>query len=60
MGTNLDPNFDQLLVICGIISVIVIVFILFVIKLPQEDKDYNTTNQSPKNCVRNKNEDTEF
>jgi hypothetical protein len=60
METNLDPNFDQLLVICGIISVIVIAFILFVIKLPQEDKDYNTTNQSPKNCVRNKNEDTEF
>ena len=60
METNLDPNFDQLLIICGIISVIVIAFILFVIKLPQEDKDYNTTNQSPKNCVRNKNEDTEF
>ena len=60
METNLDPNFDQLLVICGIISVIVIAFILFVIKLPQEDKDYNTKNESPKNCVRNENEDTEF
>lgn len=60
METNLDPNFDQLLVICGIISVIVIAFILFVIKLPQEEKDDNTTNKSLKNCVRNENEDTEF
>jgi fucose permease len=60
MEINLDPNFDQLFVICGIISVIVIVFILFVIKLPQEEKDDNTTNKSPKNCMRNENEDTEF
>ncbi|MET1218568.1 MAG: hypothetical protein ABWW63_02935 [Glaciecola sp.] len=59
MTTDLDPNFDQLLLICGFISVIVIAFVLFVIKLPQEEKDY-TQPRTPKNCARDENEDSEF
>ena len=41
MATNLDPNFDQLLIICGIAAALVIGIILFVIKLPSEEREYN-------------------
>ena len=40
METNIDPNFDQLLIICGIICVIVIAFVLFMIKFPDSDEEY--------------------
>ena len=40
METNIDPNFDQLLIICGIICVIVIAFVLFMIKFPDSDNEY--------------------
>ena len=65
MDPALDPNFDQLLIICGIISVIVIAFVLFVIKLPDEEirydeKDKTSKNISKPNCSRSQNEDEEF
>ena len=40
METNIDPNFDQLFIICGIICVIVIAFVLFMIKFPDSDDEY--------------------
>lgn len=40
METNIDPNFDQLLIICGIICVIVIAFVLFMIKFPDSEDEY--------------------
>ena len=65
MNSALDPNFDQLLIICGIISVIVIAFVLFVIKLPDEETGYNQQDTASKkatkpNCSRSQNEDEEF
>lgn len=65
MTPALDPNFDQLLIICGIISVIVIAFVLFVIKLPDEeirydDKHTRSKNTSRPNCPSSPNEDEEF
>ncbi len=41
MTTDIDPNFDQLLIICGVICVIVIAFVLFMIKFPDTDAEYN-------------------
>ncbi|CAI8194672.1 MAG: Uncharacterised protein [Glaciecola sp. HTCC2999] len=65
MNSALDPNFDQLLIICGIISVIVIAFVLFVIKLPDEESRDDLDSHSPKketkaNCSRSQDEDEEF
>ena len=48
MTTNLDPNFDQLIIICGIAAVLVIGIILFVIKLPSEEREYNDANTNNK------------
>ena len=45
MDSVIDPNFDQLLIICGIICVIVIGFVLFMIKFPEADNDYNNDNE---------------
>jgi hypothetical protein len=66
MSDPLDPNFDQLIIICGIAAAVVIAFILFVIKLPDGERDYTNENNSNKsltgnkNCHRNSDEDTEF
>jgi hypothetical protein len=66
MSDPLDPNFDQLIIICGIAAALVIAFILFVIKLPDGERDYTKerTEHKPatgnKNCHRNSDEDTEF
>ena len=53
MNPALDPNFDQLLIICGIISVIVIAFVLFVIKLPDEEIRYDEKDKTSKKSLRN-------
>jgi hypothetical protein len=45
MTTDIDPNFDQLLIICGIICVIVIAFVLFMIKFPDADNEYTDDNE---------------
>ena len=54
MNPALDPNFDQLLIICGIISVIVIAFVLFVIKLPDEEIRYDEKDKTSKNISKPK------
>lgn len=37
MDTVIDPNFDQLIIICGVICIIVIGFVLLMNTFPDED-----------------------